>query len=294
MQGASMEKTVAGRNCIITGATRGLGGKIAEALWDAGANLLLIARTQHNLEAMLNRLPRFTGQAVYAMNADLGDPLSVDSIVSKAKEKFGSVDVLVNNAGIQGPIGPVWANDWHEWQRTMQVDLMAPVALCRQCAPFMGKKGRSKIINISGGGATGPRAHFSAYATAKAGLVRFSETLAEETKDMSIDVNCIAPGAMNTAMIAEIVRSGEDAAGKREYEVAVRVQASEDAALERAASLCVFLASSASDGITGKLISAQWDPWEELPFHLDDLKTDIYTLRRIVPKDRGKTWGDRK
>lgn len=283
-----------GRNCIITGASRGLGEKIAEAFWEAGANIMLIARSERSLEDLVSRLPKRPGQAAIAQSADLGDPRAAETIVLRSQRVFGSLDVLVNNAGIQGPIGPVWANDWKEWQRTIQVDLVAPAALCRQCVPLMGKRGRSKIINLSGGGATGPRAHFTAYAAAKAGLVRFSETLAEETKTLSLDVNCIAPGAMNTSMIAEIVRSGAASAGQREYEIAASVQAAGDAASERAASLCVFLASAASDGITGRLISAVWDPWEDLPARREELRTsDIYTLRRIVPKDRGKTWGDR-
>ena len=157
----------------------------------------------------------------------------------------------------------------------------------------MARAGRGKIINLSGGGATGPRPNFSAYATTKAGLVRFSETAAEETRELGIEINCIAPGAMDTGLTVEILRSGPSGAGQKEYESALKVRERGPAALGRAADLCVFLASSASDGITGKLISAVWDPWETLPKFLSDLReTDIYTLRRIVPKDRGRDWGN--
>src|SRR5437016_14472488 len=111
--------------------------------------------------------------------ADLADPDAISRIVAKAGEFDGSIDVLVNNAAIQGPIGPLLDNDPAEWAQTVAVNLTAPVMLCRACIPLMGKRSRSKIINLSGGGATGPRPNFSAYASAKAALVRFSETLAQ-------------------------------------------------------------------------------------------------------------------
>jgi len=285
---------LAGRNCIITGASKGLGAKIAAAFWRVGANLILVARSKEMLHDVVTSLLQRPHQRVTTIEADLGDPLSVDKVVCGAKEVFESLDVLVNNAGICGPIGPVWTNDWDEWKWALQVNMLSIVALCRQCVPWMANAGRGKIINLSGGGATHARANFSAYATSKAGLVRFSETLAEEARDLGIDVNCIAPGAMDTTLITEVLESGPSVAGQKEYEDALKVRQTGGASLERVADLCVFLASSRSDEITGKLISAIWDPWERLPENLVELqKTDIYTLRRIVPKDRGKDWGDR-
>ena len=128
---------------------------------------------------------------------------------------------------------------------------------------------------------------------AKTGLVRFCEILADELREYNIQVNCISPGAMTTALTDEIIKAGPVLAGQKEYDSAVkRKEQPESASMDKAAELVVFLASSASDGLTGKLISAIWDPWKSLPAHLDDLdKTDIYTLRRIVPKDRGNGWG---
>jgi len=280
------------RDCLITGASRGLGAEIAATFWQAGANLMLVARTASALKQVADALPRRADQRVTTHVADLSDPQSPDQIMAAARQEFSALDVLVNDAGIQGPIGPSWENDWQAWQTSLQVNLLAPIALCRLCIPWMAQRGRGKIINLSGGGATAPRPRFSAYATAKVGIVRFSETLAEEARALAIDVNCIAPGAMGTAMLAAIVEAGPEAAGQREYEQAARILSSGEGPSERAAKLCVFLASSASDGISGKLISAVWDPWEMLPDHLDDLKTDVYTLRRIVPKDRNMPWGE--
>jgi NAD(P)-dependent dehydrogenase (short-subunit alcohol dehydrogenase family) len=152
--------------------------------------------------------------------------------------------------------------------------------------------GGGSIVNLSGGGASTARPRFSAYATAKCALVRFSETIAAEVADLSIRVNCIAPGVMNTAMLQETLRAGADRTGRDEYERIAKSATGGASDPRIAADLVVYLASARSTGITGKLISAVWDPWRSLHEHAEDLKTtDIYTLRRIVPSDRGKEWG---
>ena len=123
--------------------------------------------------------------------------------------------------------------------------------------------------------------------------MRFVETLAEEVREDRIDVNAIAPGALNTRLLDEVLDAGPEKVGKSFYERALKQKQAGGTPLEKGAELAVFLGSPRSNGITGKLISAAWDPWSELPGHLDDLRdSDIYTLRRIVPKDRGKTWGN--
>jgi 3-oxoacyl-[acyl-carrier protein] reductase len=204
------------------------------------------------------------------------------------------LDVLINNAAIHGPIGPFLENDFFLWQQAIQVNFLAPVALCHALIPFMKEAGGGSIINLSGGGSTGPRSNFSAYGSAKTALVRFSETLAEETKPFGIRVNCIAPGPMKTEMLSEVLERGANAAGEREFAIARKVFAEGGASLDRAADLALFLASDKGVGITGKLISAVWDNWEHWPDHLDELSSsDAYTLRRIAGRDRGFTWGDK-
>jgi 3-oxoacyl-[acyl-carrier protein] reductase len=109
---------------------------------------------------------------------------------------------------------------------------------------------------------------------------------------MSIDVNAVAPGSLNTRLLDEVLEAGPERVGHAFYEQALKQKESGGTPIERGAALCVFLASSSGDRITGKLLSAVWDPWEDLPQHVDDLaSSDIYTLRRIVPSDRGKLWG---
>jgi len=281
-------------NVILTGASRGLGEQIARAMWQKRANLFLVARSESALFQLKSELVSLSSekQEIYIFRADLADPSAPNAIISKAQEVWKKIDVLVNNAGIPGPIGKLWENSWDEWQVTLQVNLLAQVSLCQRVLPWMIESQKGKIINLSGGGATTPRPNFSAYATAKTALVRFSEILAHEVKDYNIHVNCISPGAMNTAMLEAVRQAGPEKAGDIEFARAMECDNDKNSVYTRAVELCCFLASSASKGITGKLISAVWDSWKSLSEHLEDLNnSDIYTLRRIVPKDRGKEWG---
>jgi NAD(P)-dependent dehydrogenase (short-subunit alcohol dehydrogenase family) len=112
-------------------------------------------------------------------------------------------------------------------------------------------------------------------------------------RDHGIDVNAIAPGALNTRMLDEVLAAGPDTVGQDFFDRMVKTKAQGGTPLETGAALAVFLGSAESDGITGRLISAVWDPWSDLPSRREDLnRSDVYTLRRIVPKDRGMTWGD--
>jgi NAD(P)-dependent dehydrogenase (short-subunit alcohol dehydrogenase family) len=282
------------KKVIITGASRGLGVEIAKKMWNLGADILLVARDENALKATIASLENRPEQNAFFVSADLSNPRGVEIIITAAQSHFDYLDILVNNAAIQGPIGVSWENDWNKWQQTITVNMLAQIDLSRRCSAWMITKRSGKIITLSGGGAASSRPNFSAYAVAKTGLVRFCEILAQELLPYNIQVNCIAPGAMATSMLHEILSAGSEYAGQKEYEIAQKIIEQSSTTLERAADLTAFLASSASDGITGKLISATWDPWETLPEHLVDLNnTDIYTLRRIVPKDRGADWGDR-
>jgi len=279
---------------LVTGATRGLGRTLAESCWDAGYSVHLIGRDLSALHESRNGLSVRFGQTCSVTQCDLSLPLEVRALCEALSKGDVHVDVLINNAAIQGPIGPVWSNDVADWESAIQVNFLAPMAICRALVPKMIAAGGGSIINLSGGGATGPRANFSAYASAKAALVRFSETLALETQSYGVKVNCIAPGAMKTAMMNEVLAAGTAHAGVREMDLAARVVAEGGSSMSRVAELALFLASSASNGITGKLISAVWDDWETWPQHLPELaNSDAYTLRRIVGRDRGFTWGDK-
>lgn len=281
------------KGAVITGASMGLGLAIAEAFVREGANVVICARGKPGLisaEAQLKAIAS-PQQVIQAIDADVSLPADVRRVFEVAESTLSTIDVLVNNAGVLGPIGLVEDTDWEEWTSTVQVNLFGPVLMTRAFLPTFKRQGSGKIINLSGGGATGPRPRVSAYAAAKAAVVRFTETIAEETKGIGIDVNAVAPGALNTRMLEQMLDAGPDRAGD-EYQRSTKQKAQGGASLERSAALCVFLASAESNGITGKLLSAIWDPWHALAQHRDELSGDVYTLRRISPKDRGMTWGD--
>jgi NAD(P)-dependent dehydrogenase (short-subunit alcohol dehydrogenase family) len=213
--------------------------------------------------------------------------------VKAARTALGEISILVNNAGVYGPMGRIEEVDWADWTRAIEINLYGTVLPCRALIPYMRLQEYGKIICISGGGATNPMPYISAYGASKAGMLRFAESLAEELRGTGIDVNSIAPGALATRLLDQAIEAGPGVVGDAYHRRMVQIKSEGGTDPELGANLCVFLASSESDGISAKLISAVWDPWQDFPQHQDELKGDIYTLRRIVPKDRGMSWGDK-
>jgi NAD(P)-dependent dehydrogenase (short-subunit alcohol dehydrogenase family) len=276
---------------IVTGASQGLGRAIAEEFVKEGAHIAICARDSALLEAVRSRLTKLagSGQRVWAYAGDVSSPEQMGEWFHRTEQEIGLVDVLVNNAGVYGPKGPSESVDLDEWGRALEINLLGTFIPTRFAIAQMKTKGGGKIINLSGGGATNPLPRLSAYAAAKAAVVRLTETLAEELREYAIMVNAVAPGPLNTRLLDEVLEAGPGLVGTGFYEKALKQQETGGASLEKGAALCVYLASSASDGITGKLISALWDPWERLhDFRAQLERSDIYTLRRIVPEDRGE------
>jgi 3-oxoacyl-[acyl-carrier protein] reductase len=285
--------TLTGRSAIITGANQGLGQAIATGFVRAGASVLLVARGADRLAEVQRQLAAGArpGQVVAAFPGDVSCSDTCRKVVDHARKVLPGLTALVNNAGIYGPMGPVEENDWDAWVQAVQINLFGTVLMCRAVLPHLRAVGYGKVINISGGGATAPLPRLSAYAASKAAVVRFTETLAEEVRDAGIDVNSIAPGALNTRLLDEVLAAGPDQVGKAFYERAARQKTEGGVPPEKGAALAVFLASAASDGITGRLLSAVWDDWAGLPGRRADLaRSDVFTLRRIVPQDRGYQW----
>lgn len=288
-----MTYSLKGRAAIITGGSHGLGKAIAQAYVAAGASVLLCAREPEFLKKTEEELRTIGNpdQIISSQVADVSDPGDVDKLVGTARQLFPKVQILVNNAGVYGPMGLIEDVDWAEWVKAIEINLFGSVLMCRALLPHFRANGYGKIVQLSGGGATNPLPRISAYAASKAAIVRFAETLAEEVREQHIDVNAIAPGPLNTRLLDEVLREGPSKVSQSFYERSIKQKLEGGAPLDKGAQLAVFLGSAASDGITGKLLSAVWDPWKELPEYLADLQgTDTYTLRRIVPKDRGLPW----
>jgi NAD(P)-dependent dehydrogenase (short-subunit alcohol dehydrogenase family) len=286
------------RTALITGASHGLGLEIARAYLQADARGICICGRDRaalrSAELCLREVAR-PGQGVSAVVADVSLPGEVDRLAAHVREHLGELTILVSNAGVQGPVGRIDSCAWTQWIRTLEINLFGSVLCARAMVPHFIERGYGKIIQVSGGGATKPMPRLSAYAASKAAVVRFAETLAEELREHRVDVNALAPGALNTRMLDEILSAGPKRAGEVQYERALAQQHAGGTPLRLGAELAVFLGSAASDGITGKLLSAVWDSWEQLGAHASDLDLhgDLFTLRRIVPGDRGLSWGAR-
>jgi NAD(P)-dependent dehydrogenase (short-subunit alcohol dehydrogenase family) len=291
----SVARVLQQRCAIVSGASRGLGLEIARRYLEAGASVAICARGEAALESARRALePSVSpGQRLIALPTDVSNPEQVARLVDAALAAFGRLDILVNNAAVVGPTGSIEVTDLAAWVRALEINLLGSVILCRAVLPQFKAAKRGKIIQLSGGGATQPLPGLSAYAASKAAVVRFIETLAEETRAYRIDVNALAPGLLDTAMLDEMLAAGPEAIGAALHARLRREKQSGATPLPTGARLAVFLGSSSSDGITGKLISATWDPWQTLPQRIAELAaSDVYTLRRVLPKDRGMTWGE--
>jgi 3-oxoacyl-[acyl-carrier protein] reductase len=291
-----MNKKLLDRVAIITGANQGLGLDIARQYVLAGAHVMLCARNEALLQETRQLLaPLATeNQHIYVHAADVSNAADVDALVEETMSLLGRCHILVNNAGIYGPKGFAEEVNWSEWVQTLEINVYGSILMCRALLPHFKKQKYGKIIQLSGGGATKPLPRLSAYAVSKAAIVKFIETLAEEVREQGIDVNSVAPGALNTRLLDEVLEAGPEKVGQHFYELSLKQKENGGTPLTYGSDLAVFLASAESDGITGKLISAVWDNWSHWPEHLHEVSSsDVYTLRRVIGKDRGFSWADK-
>jgi NAD(P)-dependent dehydrogenase (short-subunit alcohol dehydrogenase family) len=275
---------------IITGGSGGIGKAIAKAFAREGSHLILNSRTASELEATKREIERLLPVKIGVFPAVVSQPEQVKKLVDFSLERFTTIDILVNCAGIYGPIGLATDIESEKWLEPIHTNLYGTFLCIKAVLPTMIKNKKGKIINFSGGGATSPLPRFSAYAASKAGVVGLTGSLAEEVREYNIDVNAIAPGAVNTRLLDQVLEAGDEA-GKDFLAKAIKQKQEGGTPPEKAAELAIFLASSKSDGLTGRLISAVWDNWREIPEHMDQImSSDIYTMRRIIPEDRGYKW----
>ena len=277
-----MTKLLDGRVAIVTGAGRGIGRAIALEFAEQEASVVVVSRTPSEIEETVQLIVNKDGRAA-DVPLDVADHEAVTIAVQRVLNDYGRIDILVNNAGVQSPIGPLVTNDWHDWQQNIRVNLFGTFNCCQAVLPAMIARKSGKIINLSGGGATAPRPNFSAYSAAKAAIVRFTETLAEEVREHDIQINAVAPGAVNTRMLDELLQAGDSAGA--ELAGALKRREHGGTPPELVAKLATFLASDASGALSGKLIAAPYDDWAEWDEETIQVlsSTPWLTLRRIDP-----------
>lgn len=277
------------KNILITGGSVGLGYEIAKHFTLQGFNIIICARNKKNLLKAKYHLERLkkNKQKIFTYKVDISNETDVKRLFNNVSKKFKKIDVLVSNAGVYGPKGDFEKISWLEWKKAFKINCFGSIYLIKTFLKLLKKSNRGKIIQLSGGGATAPLPNLSCYAASKAAIVRFVETLSFETAKYRIDINCIAPGALNTRLLDEVIKAGPTRIGKDFYNKSLKQKKNGGAGFKNALDLCDFLCSKKSDGITGKILSAQWDNYNSIKHKKKDfLKSDVFTLRRIVGGDR--------
>jgi 3-oxoacyl-[acyl-carrier protein] reductase len=260
---------------LITGGGSGIGKAAALSFKQAGAKVVIAGRDLKKLKVASKEI------GVDFFQVKVEDIKSVKKLVSQVVKKNKAIDVLINCAGVYGPIGKFAGNNIKEWQEALAINLLGTANMCHAVLPVMLKKGRGKIINLSGGGAVQPFENFSAYATSKAAVVRLTENLAVEYKNSGIQINAIAPGAINTKFLERVLKAGPNLAGETFYKKSIEQKKSGGDSVLAATNLMLFLCMPKNQ-ITGKLIAAKWDNWPHFTSALNN--TNQYTLRRVDNK----------
>ena len=265
---------------VITGSSHGIGRALAERLIRRGDDVWGLARSPHAIDV--------EGAGTFNSRlCDVSDWAQVESAALETAAAWPSADAVITCAGIHGEVGRTLKVDPLEWRQTIQVNLVGTFNVIRAFSDLISRtERRTKIVCFAGGGATKARPNFSAYGAAKTGIVRLVETIAAEERTRPFDINAVAPGAINTRLTEEVIALGPERVGEAEYNAALKQKAAGGASLDRALDLVEWLLSPASDGISGKLLSAPWDPWPTMGSQVAQLaESDTYTLRRVLPQE---------
>jgi 3-oxoacyl-[acyl-carrier protein] reductase len=275
----------------ISGATGYLGIKITAHLASQGKNLLLSARNGKKLqEIVTNFSKQYPCQMFLGFTCNLEDSLAWQPAVEILNDF--SVNEYINCSGIQGQLGPSTELTYQEMSAVFNVNLFSSIFFTNHFVNMKREIDKLSIIHFSGGGSTSPRPMFMSYSLSKTSLLRFIENFAAENPTNRVKINAIAPGVIPSKMQAEVVES-PSLRQTKDYVISLKSLSEKNYDTTKVLSLCDFLLTDSSEGITGKLISAEWDNWAEWPHHLEQLKdSDLYTLRRITARDRGQEWGD--
>jgi NAD(P)-dependent dehydrogenase (short-subunit alcohol dehydrogenase family) len=268
-----------GQVALVTGGGRGIGRAIASALARAGAAVAVLARSTDQLAEAVGDIERAGGRAV-AVPADVTDRAAVEAAIARAEAVLGPLDLLVNNAGVAGPVGPLAESDPDAWWRCVEVNLRGPLVCSRAVLPGMLARRRGRIVNVASGAGTRALPFLSAYVVSKTAVIRLTENLAAEVEGHGVRVFAIQPGTVRTAMAEAVLRSEQ--ARRWVPWFADLFEQGHDVPPERAGELVAFLASGRADGLSGRFLAVEWDV-EALTGRAGG---DELTLRLVEPPNR--------
>jgi NAD(P)-dependent dehydrogenase (short-subunit alcohol dehydrogenase family) len=238
---SSDEKILRGKVALVTGGSRAIGRAIAAAYVQSGANVFICARNVNDIESALRDM-RQTGGVIDGVTGDVGKAEDVEHVVRKTVARFGTIDVLVNNASILGPREPIANYPLAAWDEVIRINLTGVFLMSRAVLPIMLERRSGSIINVTSGVGRQGKARWGAYAVSKAGLENFTQVLADEVSQTGIRVNSVNPAATRTRMRAEAYPTEDPLTLP---------------AAEEITPIFVYLASDASGGVTGQSLEAR-------------------------------------
>jgi NAD(P)-dependent dehydrogenase (short-subunit alcohol dehydrogenase family) len=265
---------LANQVAIVTGGGRGIGRTIAQALVKAGARVAVVARSQTELAETVSIIGDDRAMAVVV---DVTDRNTVEQMVDEVAHMLGPIDLLVNNAGVYGPVGPVWEVNVDEWWQNINVNLRGIFLTTRTVLPKMIARRSGRIVHIASNAGVRPAPYSTAYRCSKAAVLRFTDCLALEIKDYGISVFAVHPGTVRTAMTEDLLES--EAGQKWMPTFQKTFDNKQDVSSERCAELIVTLASGKADALTGRYIQVFDDIDDMVLRSKEILHDDLYTLR---------------
>ncbi len=249
---------IAGRVAIVTGSTKGIGRAIARGLAEAGARVVVSSRKQDFCDEVAAAISAETGAETMPLAWHAGDWNGAPGFVDRVCERFGRVDVLVNNAAIAPQFMSICSMTSEFWDKVMSVNLKGPLRLSGVVAPRMGEQGGGSIINVASVGAYRGSPNNSAYSVSKAGLINLTQAMAAEWAPLSIRVNVICPGPFITPMLEGGERSQPGYIARAAERTMLRRPADPDECV----GAVLYLASDASSFVTGEdhVVAGGWIP----------------------------------
>ena len=275
---------------IILGATGFIGSILSKHLANAGNELILVGTSKEALSQLKSDIYDLSGNFVRTIEISKTN-FDMYKFCLELQDYENNIDFYINTIGTQPPLGNFIDLHFEEWFQNFEVNFKLNARLLQFFVRNFAKRGAGSAIVFSGGGSSNSRPQFSAYASGKTALVRLVEIVAQESFPFGVKINAIAPGVMPSKMQKEIL-ANQSILHNSEIIKAKESLNSEFYDTEKITDLIDFLISDKSEGISGKLISADWDNWTDWPNWIDELKnSELYTLRRITSKDLNKESG---
>jgi NAD(P)-dependent dehydrogenase (short-subunit alcohol dehydrogenase family) len=276
-----------GRVCVVTGSSRGLGRAIADHLAAGGASVALCARDAVALEATAAELRARHGAPIHSVAVDVSDAGAMEAFARATLEALGPAHTVICNAGVLGPVGPIFSVDAAQWSDALAVNVLGVVHTMRAFVPHMVEQGDGVVLNVLGGGVGGDglQSFIDAYVASKGAVAVLTETTARELAPHGVRVNAFSPGPLGTELMRPVLDGGPEASDDRLFDAAraiYRDAPAGDVAVPEILELIDFLLSDDARNLTGRLLSVRWNPVQQLRGEIDAIAESCrYQLRRI-------------